>query len=395
MTATSKPTVLARPPALLTRTPRSPGAPKSGVWLRQQRQARGWTVPEMRRRLRDAARTAGDTLPSNDCLSVMIRRWESDRSGVSERYRMHFCRVLQITIDEFGIVPIPAPSAPASQTGAQAQSGSRAAVDNSTLSAVDDRHHQALSLSRASIEEEIRMTAHESNDHAQQAERRDVGEATLEQLRAEVIRLSHEYMTGEPLPLFFEMRRVRDQMYTVIDRKLWPRDQTDLYFLLGCVNSLMACAAEGLGNPAAAEELARAGLAYALAIGHRPLAGQLRLSMAVVALWANQPLRCIEMASNGLDYLAEGANAAQLHLMHARGAARLGDASTANRAIDQANRIRERDYTDDLTEMGGEFGFSPPRSSVPSPTRSPSSSAPSSCTRLVLDRASTTASTAR
>src|SRR5260370_36035537 len=61
----------------------------------------------MRRHLREAARAAGDTLPSNDCLSVMIRRWESDRSGVSERYRMHFCRMLQITIDQFGHAPVP------------------------------------------------------------------------------------------------------------------------------------------------------------------------------------------------------------------------------------------------------------------------------------------------
>lgn len=202
------------------------------------------------------------------------------------------------------------------------------------------------------------MTAHESNDHAQQAERRDIGEATLEGLRAEVIRLSHEYMTGEPLPLFFEMRRIRDQMYAVIDRKLWPRDQTDLYFLLGCVNSLMADAAEGLGNSAAAEELARAGLAYALAIDHRPLAAQLRMIMAVVALWNNQPLRCIDMAKNGIEYLAVGPNAAQLHLMRARGAARLGDAATAAQAIEAANRTREGDYADDLLEIGGDFTFS-------------------------------------
>src|SRR5260370_8839570 len=81
-----------------------------GAWLRAQRHARGWTVPEMRRHLRDAARAAGDTLPSNDCLSVMIRRWESDRSGISERYRLHFSRMLQVTLDDFG----QAPAAPAS-----------------------------------------------------------------------------------------------------------------------------------------------------------------------------------------------------------------------------------------------------------------------------------------
>jgi hypothetical protein len=287
----------------------------------------------MRRRLREAARAAGDTLPSNDCLGVMIHRWENDRSGVSERYRLHYCRAFEIPVEKFGLVPS-APGGP------------------------DYHKDQGPSLGRSWIEQEIAMTAHESNDHAQHAERRDIGEATLEQLQAEVTRLSREYMTGEPLPLFFEMRRVRDQMHEVIDRRLWPRDQADLYFLLGCMNSLMANAAEGLGNSAAADELARAGLAYALAIDHRPLAALLRVNLAVVALWTNQPLRCIDMASSGLEYLSAGPNAAQLNLMHARAAARLGDTATAARMVEQAARARERDYADELTEMGGEFGFS-------------------------------------
>ncbi len=323
--------------------------PTSGTWLRQQRQARGLNVPEMRRRLREAARAAGDTLPSNDCLGVMIHRWENDHSGVSERYRLHFCRALQIPIEEFGGAVTRTSMAPPPALPTSVQPGPHGP---------DGRDFPAPSASRPSIEQEIRMIAHESNDHAQHAERRDVGDATLEQLRAEVIRLSNEYMTGEPLSLFFEMRRVRDQMYAVVDSKLWPHDQAYMYFLLGCINSLMADAAEGLGNPAAAEELARAGLAYALAIDHRPLAAHLRMIMAVVALWTNQPLRCIEMARNGLEYWSQGPNAAQLHLMHARGAARLGDAATAAGAIEQAYRLREVEYADGLLEMGGDFGFS-------------------------------------
>ena len=202
------------------------------------------------------------------------------------------------------------------------------------------------------------MTAHESNDHAQHTERRDAGEATLEHLRAEVVRLSHDYMTGEPLTLFFEMRRVRDQIYAALDRKLWPRDQSDLYFLLGCLNSLMATAADGLGNTAAAEELARAGLAYALAIDHRPLSAQLRLGLAVIALYASQPRRSADMAARGLEHLSAGPNGAQLRLVQARAAARLGDTDTAKQAIATATEIRDHDYTDELVEIGGEFGFS-------------------------------------
>src|SRR6185437_15427330 len=60
-----------------------------GQWLRQQRQAQGWSISQMRRKLREAAKAKGDTLPDNECLAVMIHRWENGRSGISERYRLH------------------------------------------------------------------------------------------------------------------------------------------------------------------------------------------------------------------------------------------------------------------------------------------------------------------
>lgn len=79
-----------------------------GEWMRTQRMARGWSIPEMRRHLREAAREAGDTLPENQGLGVMIRRWEKGEGGVSERYRLHYCRALGIPFDGFGTAPPPA-----------------------------------------------------------------------------------------------------------------------------------------------------------------------------------------------------------------------------------------------------------------------------------------------
>ncbi len=93
----------------MTSTAVSPaGPPQSrGAWMRLHRQARGWSVPELRRQLREAAKGAGDTLPGNECLGVMIRRWEKDSGGVSERYRLHYCRALGIPIQDFGTAPPP------------------------------------------------------------------------------------------------------------------------------------------------------------------------------------------------------------------------------------------------------------------------------------------------
>lgn len=69
-----------------------------GSWLREQRQARGWDVPEMARQLRQAASSFGETVPGNDSLVAEIRRWERGQVGVSERYRLFYCKA-------FGIAP--------------------------------------------------------------------------------------------------------------------------------------------------------------------------------------------------------------------------------------------------------------------------------------------------
>jgi hypothetical protein len=55
--------------------------------------------------------------------------------------------------------------------------------------------------------------------------------------------------------MFREMRRLCSRIYAALDRQLWPRDQTELYFLLGALNCLMAVAASDLGYTQAGEEL--------------------------------------------------------------------------------------------------------------------------------------------
>jgi len=208
-----------------------------------------------------------------------------------------------------------------------------------------------------SIEREVQMTAHEGSDHAERAEQRDIGNATLEQLHADVTRLSQQSMTGEPFPLFREMRRVRNRMYAALDRNLWPRDQAELYFLLAATNALMSTVADDLGYRSAAEELARAGWAYAVVIDHRPSMAFLRLHLSRLS-YPQRPRQSRDLAASALSYQAEGPTAAYAHLMHGRAMAKLGDPDAARRAITAAAEAREPDYHDDLLEIGGEFDLS-------------------------------------
>jgi hypothetical protein len=189
-------------------------------------------------------------------------------------------------------------------------------------------------------------------------EQRGIGEATLEQFRADVTQLAVQYLTSETFGLFTEMRRVRNRITEALGRRQWPRDAAELYLLAGCLSALMAAAAVNLGYPQAAGELTRAGWAYATGIDHRPLMARLRLCAAYAAYWSGHPRECADLARNGLGFLADGQGAAQLHLLGGLAAARRGDAARARQAIAAARDARDREHDDELLEIGGEFGFS-------------------------------------
>ena len=317
-----------------------------GAWLRQQRESRGWPRREMARRLIQAARTAGDVgIPGLESICTYIRRWEHG-DGLTERYKLYYCAAFGIPTQEFG--------RPVDNTGLPVAAGSRPP----RTASIAYRGMSASSLDSFAVEREVLMAAHEGGDHAEQYEQPGIGDVTFEQIRADVTRLAQLSDTGEPFSVFLTMRQLRQRIYRLLDRGLWPREQTNLHFLLGCLNGLMGIAANRLGYPDAAEELIRAGWAYAQMIDHRPLGGQLRQQLSSVVYLRGRYQESSDLAVSGLEYVSDGPEAAHLHLNHARAAASMADIDTARQAVRNAHEARERDYTDDLLEMGGEYAVS-------------------------------------
>jgi transcriptional regulator with XRE-family HTH domain len=347
------------------------------AWLRQKREEQGWARPKMARRLIKAVETAGDrSMPGLDSMCHNLYRWERGDDSPSERYRLYYSRALGIPPGQFGASPPGespgAPRAPGTMTLMTAGPALPAAAPPSPawyltagpagpgLSApavIAYRGMQEPGMGSSTVRQEVLMGAHEGSEHASRAEQRGIGDMTLEQFRADVMRLSREYLTGEPFALYLEMRRVRGRMHEVLDRRLWPRDASELYLLLGCVNHLMAIAAHDLGYPQAADELLRTAWVYAVAIDHRPLMARVRVDAANNVYW-DQPRHANELALAALEYLRDGPNGAFIYLMQGRAAARMGDTGSARRAIAEAEEARGRDHEDDLLAIGGEFNFS-------------------------------------
>ncbi|MBV9448996.1 MAG: helix-turn-helix transcriptional regulator [Streptosporangiaceae bacterium] len=96
-----------------------------GRWLRQQREARGWARREMARRLIQAAEAADDaTMPGIEHLCTYIRRWESGRHELTERYKLYYCTAFGIRVGQFGTAPLPKPRTLAQQAESAVSSGS-------------------------------------------------------------------------------------------------------------------------------------------------------------------------------------------------------------------------------------------------------------------------------
>jgi transcriptional regulator with XRE-family HTH domain len=73
------------------------------AWLREQREARGWSKKEQARRLIQAGRDAGDTaMPSVENVYHNIHRWERGDNEPTERYKLYYCKTFEVPVTEFG-----------------------------------------------------------------------------------------------------------------------------------------------------------------------------------------------------------------------------------------------------------------------------------------------------
>jgi hypothetical protein len=337
------------------------------AWLRQQRENRGWSKVELARRLIQAGHAVGDTaVPELSGMVHNIHRWERE-GGISERHKLHYCRALGIHPSQFG-AGSSGESADTATPGPSAETGpaiSAVPVPSQRPAAVPGlpplapagityRGRQEPVSGEFAVKQEVMTAAHEGSDHAAEHEQHGTGEAALEQLRADLVRLSALSDTGAPFPAFMDMRRVRDRTYRLLERRQRPREQADLYFVAGCLNGLMGITANRLGYPDAAEELIRAGWGYANVIDHNALRGMLRAGHAYVMYWRGRYSEGRDFAADGLRFASQGPLGANLHVEHARAAARLGDTETACRAVELAHAAQETGFSDDLAEIGGE-----------------------------------------
>jgi hypothetical protein len=220
-------------------------------------------------------------------------------------------------------------------------------------------------LDRLSEKALILTAAHESSTHAEWAEGSNVGEATLEQLDADVRRIATDYVHVPPLPMFAEMLRVRNRIYFLLAGRQKPAATAHLHLLAGVLCGLLANASTDLGYRDAASEQARAAWAYGDIIGHNGLRAWTRGMQALIEYWSGRPQQAVRLAQSASRYADSGTALVRLHAIEGRSWALLGDAREASRCMGAAAEARESPAGGDFLhdEVGGVFGFADTKNS--------------------------------
>jgi len=206
----------------------------------------------------------------------------------------------------------------------------------------------------------LTAAAAQARDHAAHAAVTGIGPGTLEQLTAEVVRLSRTYVADSPHPLFAAMHEALGRVHEALDQGLYPAPARDLNFLAGVLCGLMANASLDLGREDAAEDLARAAWTYGTIIENDPLIGWARGTQALAAIWDHRYADAAHYAEDGLTHISAGMGAARLHAIQARALADHHEFREARAALTAATDASTTTQPDQLHDgIAGEFTFGP------------------------------------
>lgn len=213
-------------------------------------------------------------------------------------------------------------------------------------------------------EEEAMAVAREASSHAiASAQALDLG--ALEQLHADVRRAARRYFSEPPLKQFADLVRLRSLVCDQLDRTRKPRQEAELYLILGQVSGLLSSVSTALGHLEAAEEQARAAFTYGRIIDQPSLCAWARALQVAATFWAGRPRQAAEIAEVALQVAPVGTARARLRSVHARSLALIGARDEAHAMLAVVGDDLDQAGGDALLdETGGELGFSRARAAL-------------------------------
>ncbi|MDF5751098.1 hypothetical protein [Spongiactinospora sp. TRM90649] len=207
------------------------------------------------------------------------------------------------------------------------------------------------------------MAARRALKFLSQSEGSNVGQETIDQLRAEIARLAQAY-PRQPLPtVLFDLSEVQDVAFRLLEGRQRPDQSKEMYLLAGVVSGMLAKASHDMGDPHSALTQARASFVCADNAGHDGLRAWTRGLQSLICYWAGWPQEAARYAAGGAEFARRTSGTASVWLpaQEGRALAVLGDREGALAAIQRAKDAREAAGADDLDDLGGIMTFPGPR----------------------------------
>ncbi|MGH3946246.1 MAG: hypothetical protein ACRDSI_14550, partial [Pseudonocardiaceae bacterium] len=209
---------------------------------------------------------------------------------------------------------------------------------------------------------EVAMAAAESARFGQFAEQSNVGPHTLEQFRADLVRIVTTYPNRPVYPMFVELRTLRNRAFELLEGRQYPEQSRELYLVAGVLCGVLANASFDLGWLPAAETQARTAFLCAELAGNNALRAWVRGTQSLVAYWDERPRAAVDLAADGWRYVPEtGTARVRLAAIEARAHARLRDQRATENALARAEQARDEVRGTD--DPGGMLTFPPAKQS--------------------------------
>jgi hypothetical protein len=206
------------------------------------------------------------------------------------------------------------------------------------------------------MQREVTMAAAESARFGQFAEQSNVGPHTLEQFRADLVRIVTTYPNRPVYPIFVELRALRNRAFELLEGRQYPEQSRELYLVAGVLCGVLANASFDLGWLPAAETQARTAFLCAELAGSNALRAWVRGTQSLVAYWDERPRAAVELAVDGWRYVPEtGTARVRLASLEARAHARLRDQRATDHALGRAEQAR--DEVRGADDPGGMLAF--------------------------------------
>lgn len=218
----------------------------------------------------------------------------------------------------------------------------------------------AQQTSVGAIRDYIMRAAHESRDHSENAQGNMMPESTLEEIAAEVERLTKEHLYSDSLSTFSGTVQARNQIYRFLEQHQYPRQTEHLYYLASIACALLADTSANVGFLRAADEQTRASWAYAEIIGHNSLRLWCRTMLASLAYWEDRPQRALDLALSATQWATEPVGQAFLSNAIALWSAMTARPSEARAALEQAFDAHDSStgQSELFDHLGGMFSYS-------------------------------------